>query len=148
LTFVVAGRIFNRMVEDKALNAVFHALADPTRRAMLKNLSSGERKVTELAAPFAISLAAASKHIQVLERAGLVKRTVQGRTHLCRIDARPIHAGMEWMRHYETFWSERLDVLEQLLEAEDVRKRARAGGKDDTSRAPQSSMAPDNGGRK
>jgi DNA-binding transcriptional ArsR family regulator len=136
------------MVEDQALNAVFHALADPTRRAMLKSLSSGERKVTELAAPFAISLAAASKHIQVLERAGLVNRTVQGRTHLCRIDARPMHAGLEWMRHYEKFWSERLDVLEHLLKAEDAGKPARAGGTDDAPLSRRSGTAANDGGRK
>jgi DNA-binding transcriptional ArsR family regulator len=109
------------MVEDSSqLDAVFHALADPTRRAMLTNLAREPRKVTELAAPFAISLAAASKHIQVLERAGLVRRTVQGRTHVCRLDARPMHGGFEWMRHYEQFWNQRLDVLEALLEAEDA----------------------------
>lgn len=73
----------------------------------------------ELAGPFDISLAAASKHIKVLERAGLVRRSVQGRTHLCRLDPRPMHAGMEWIRHYEGFWRERLDDLEALLRAED-----------------------------
>lgn len=108
------------MVEDSRLDSVFHALADPTRRAMLRSLSVEPRKVTDLAAPFDISLAAASKHIQVLERAGLVQRTIQGRTHICQLDARPIHAGMEWMRHYERYWNQRLDVLEALLVAEDA----------------------------
>lgn len=108
------------MVEDSRLDAVFHALADPTRRTMLRHLAGGERKVTELAAPFDISLAAASKHIQVLERAGLVRRRIEGRTHICQLDAGPMHAGMEWMRHYEKFWNQRLDVLEALLEAEDA----------------------------
>jgi DNA-binding transcriptional ArsR family regulator len=118
------------MVEDQNLDAVFHALADPTRRAMLKSLAAGERKVTDLAAPFSISLAAASKHIRVLERAGLVKRSIQGRTHICRLDAGPMHAGMEWMRHYEKFWTARLDVLEALLEAEDASAPAAADAKD------------------
>lgn len=109
------------------LDAVFHALADPTRRAMLLNLAERPLSVGELAAPFDISLAAASKHIKVLERAGLVQRSVQGRTHLCRLDARPMHAGMEWIRHYERFWNERLDALDTLLQAED---RATKGSRD------------------
>lgn len=102
------------------LDSVFHALADPTRRAMVARLSLSEQTVGELAAPFAITLAAASKHIKVLERAGLVARTITGRTHVCRLEAAPIHAGMEWMRHYETFWQQRLDILDGLLAAEDA----------------------------
>ncbi len=116
------------MVEDFTadLDEVFHALADPTRRAMLASLSRAPHTVGELAAPFDITLAAASKHIKVLERAGLVARSVQGRTHVCHLDARPMHAGMEWIRHYEKFWNTRLDILQTLLERED---RARADGK-------------------
>lgn len=105
---------------SRGLDAVFHALADPTRRGMLKRLAVQQHSVGELAAPFAMSLAAASKHIQVLERAGLVQREVQGRTHLCRLDARPLHRGMEWIRHYETFWNDRLDALDALLRADDL----------------------------
>lgn len=109
------------MVESNSdrLDAVFRALADPTRRAMVRNLARQPRSVGELAEPFEISLAAASKHIKVLEGAGLVQRDVQGRTHVCRLDARPLHAGMEWMRHYEQFWNQRLDALEDLLRADD-----------------------------
>ena len=109
------------MVEHspERLDAVFRALADPTRRAMLRSLSRQACSVGELAEPFDISLAAASKHIKALERAGLVQREVQGRTHVCRLDARPLHAGMEWMRHYEQFWNQKLDVLESLLRAQD-----------------------------
>ncbi|MBL8585035.1 MAG: winged helix-turn-helix transcriptional regulator [Rhizobiaceae bacterium] len=111
------------MVEyHERLDLVFHALADPTRRSMLQRLARKPLKVGELAEPFAITLAAASKHIKVLERAGLVRRSIQGRTHLCSLDARPLHAGMEWIRHYERFWNERLDVLEELLRAEDAGK--------------------------
>jgi DNA-binding transcriptional ArsR family regulator len=102
------------------LDAVFHALADPTRRAMLGSLAGGALKVGELAAPFDMSLAAASKHIKVLEGAGLVRRSIEGRTHLCRLDAGPMHAGLEWMRHYQHFWTDRLDVLERLLRDEDA----------------------------
>ena len=124
LTIICGHRTFNHMVEDQVLDDVFHALADPTRRAMLKNLAKSEHTVGELAEPFAISLAGASKHIKVLERAGLVKRRVEGRTHVCRLEAMPMHAGMEWMRHYEKFWNERLDVLGEILAAEDAEKKA------------------------
>ncbi|HEU4991700.1 MAG TPA: metalloregulator ArsR/SmtB family transcription factor [Luteimonas sp.] len=99
---------------------MFQALSDPTRRAMLGDLADGPRTVGELAAPFDISLAGASKHIQVLERAGLVRREVQGRVHTCHLDAAPLHAGAEWLRHYERFWNRRLDVLEALMRAEDA----------------------------
>ncbi|WP_132956029.1 metalloregulator ArsR/SmtB family transcription factor [Rhizobium sp. BK251] len=107
------------MVEygDPMLDAVFHALSDPTRRAMLRRLAEGEQKVGELAEPFDISLAAASKHIKVLEGAGLVQREVRGRTHICRLDVRPMHAGVEWMRHYEKFWNMRLDVPDEIRRA-------------------------------
>lgn len=112
------------------LDAVFRALADPTRRAMLDSLADGEQSVGELAAPFRMSLAAASKHIKVLEGAGLIRREVQGRTHVCRLDARPMHAGLEWIRHYERFWNQRLDALEALLRAEDASAaKARKPGK-------------------
>ena len=102
------------------LDEVFRALADPTRRAMLGDLAAGPRTVGELAGPFDISLAGASKHIQVLERAGLIRREVRGRVHTCSLDARPLHMGAEWMRHYERFWNSKLDVLEALLKAEDA----------------------------
>lgn len=100
-----------------ALDTVFQALSDPTRRAMLAGLAERPRTVGELAAPFDISLAGASKHIQVLERAGLVRREVQGRTHTCHLEAAPLHAGAEWLRHYEQFWNRKLDKLEALLAA-------------------------------
>jgi DNA-binding transcriptional ArsR family regulator len=106
------------------LDAVFRALADPTRRAMLRDLAKAPRTIGELAAPFEISLAGASKHIQMLERAGLIQREVQGRVHTCRLDARPLHAGAEWIRHYERFWNHKLDALEALLKAEDAAKPA------------------------
>jgi DNA-binding transcriptional ArsR family regulator len=117
LTVAGAGQIFNRMVEyTKApLDAVFHALADGTRRSMLERLALRPHSVGELADPFDMSLAAASKHIQVLERAGLVRREIQGRSHVCSLDAAPMHAGAEWLRHYEAFWHQRLDALEALL---------------------------------
>jgi DNA-binding transcriptional ArsR family regulator len=108
------------MVDDPdCLDTVFHALSDATRRSILVTLAQGPAKVGELAEPFAMSLSAASKHIKVLEAAGLVKRRVEGRIHVCSLDARPMHAGAEWLRHYEQFWQQKLDVLEGLLRAED-----------------------------
>jgi DNA-binding transcriptional ArsR family regulator len=108
---------FNRMVNQTStrLDHVFQALTDPTRRHMLRSLAARERTVSELAEPFRMSLAAASKHVRVLERAGLVRRTVQGRTHFCRIDPRPLSDAADWLRFYERLWGERLDALEALL---------------------------------
>ena len=103
-----------------SLDLVFQALADPTRRAMLSDLGLRERSVGELAAPYRISLAAASKHIKTLERAGLVKRTVHGRTHLCALDAAPLADADGWLRQYAQFWNKRLDALEALLQAADA----------------------------
>lgn len=119
-------RIFNHMVDKSParLDAIFRALADPTRRAMLHDLAKAPRTIGELAAPFDISLAGASKHIQMLERAGLIRRQVQGRVHTCRLDPRPLHAGAEWIRYYERFWNQKLDVLEAMLKAEDAAKPA------------------------
>jgi DNA-binding transcriptional ArsR family regulator len=114
--------IFNNMVELETpqLNSVFHALGDATRRRMLRELSSGERTVGQLAQPFAISLAAASKHIKALENAGLIRREVRGRTHLCRLDPGPLASANAWLRFYERFWTGRLDALERLLREEDA----------------------------
>src|ERR1700688_72957 len=106
------------------LGPVFHALSDATRRQMLRDLASGERTVGQLAQPFAISLAAASKHIKVLENAGMIRREVRGRTHLCRLDPGPLASAHEWLRVYERFWTSRLDALEQLLHEDDARQSA------------------------
>lgn len=104
------------------LDSVFHALGDATRRQMLRELAKGERTVSQLAQPFAMSLAAASKHIKALERAGLIRREVQGRTHLCRLEPRPLASAHEWLGFYERFWTGRLDLLDRLLREEDARK--------------------------
>jgi DNA-binding transcriptional ArsR family regulator len=110
-------QLFNQMVEQQFahLDAIFRALADPTRRGMLRSLAGGERSIGELAAPFRMSFAGASKHVKSLERAGLVRRTVQGRQHLCRLDADRLADADEWLRFYERFWSDRLDALEREL---------------------------------
>lgn len=109
--------IFNQMVEQRQarIGTVFRALGDDTRRAMLERLARGEQTVTELAAPHRMSLAAASKHIQKLEQAGLVKRTVRGRVHYVRIDPRPLAAADDWLRGYENLWDTRIERLVELL---------------------------------
>ena len=112
------------MVELEApqLSDIFHALSDATRRRMLFELAAGERTVGQLAQPFAISLAAASKHIRVLENAGLIHREVRGRAHLCRLDPGPLESAHEWLSFYERFWTVRLDVLDRLLREEAERQ--------------------------
>jgi DNA-binding transcriptional ArsR family regulator len=117
------------------MNSVFHALGDATRRHMLRDLAGGERTVSELAQPFSISLAAASKHIKVLEHAGLIRREVRGRTHLCRLDPGPLASAHEWLSFYESFWSNRLDLLEELLRAEDASKSKKTKSKKPTSKS-------------
>lgn len=100
------------------LDTVFHALGDATRRRMLRDLTRGERSVSELAEPFAISLAAASKHIKALESAGLIRREVRGRTHMCSLEPGPLANAHEWLTFYERFWTDRLDRLDRLLREE------------------------------
>src|SRR3954469_19577846 len=108
------------MVEhSEHLDGVFHALSDPTRRAMLAHLTERELTIGELATPFSMSFAGASKHVKVLENAGLVTRTIQRRTHLCRLQAARLAEANEWLRRYERFWNDRLGTLESLLRAED-----------------------------
>lgn len=109
-------------LETPQLSSIFHALGDATRRRMLRELSEGERTVGQLAEPFDISLAAASKHIKVLENAGLLRREVRGRTHLCRLDPDSLASAHEWLSFYERFWTSRLDVLDRLLREEDARE--------------------------
>ncbi len=124
LTFRIRASTFNHMVELEAprLDNVFHALGDATRRRMLRELAGGERTVGQLAQPFAISLAAASKHIKALEKAGLIQREVRGRTHMCRLDPGPLASAHQWLSVYERFWTDRLDELERLLRMEDKRR--------------------------
>ena len=106
--------------DSHTLDTIFHALGDTTRRAMLGELAAGERTVGELAKPFAMSLAAASKHIKVLEAAGLVRRDIRGRTHVCSLDPVPLMRADQWIGIYRRFWTDRLDVLEKILRADDA----------------------------
>ncbi|HEX6784444.1 MAG TPA: metalloregulator ArsR/SmtB family transcription factor [Sphingomicrobium sp.] len=105
------------MVENR-LDATFRALADPTRRGMLATLALGEKSIGELAEPFAMSFAGASKHVRVLEDAGLIARRKVGRTHLISIDAKPLEEAERWMRQWERFWNASLDRLQALVEQE------------------------------
>jgi DNA-binding transcriptional ArsR family regulator len=118
--------MFNHMVESapERLDAVFHALADPTRRAMLRRLADAPLSVGELASPHRMSLAAASKHIKSLERAGLVRRQVRGRTHLCRLAPAPLEGAHDWLDFYQQFWTAQFDALDGLLKAENAATQA------------------------
>ena len=109
------------MVEER-LDTIFRALADPTRRGMLARLALGDKSIGELAEPFAMTFAGASKHVKVLEEAGLIARRKQGRTHLISIDAKPLEEAERWMRQWEKFWNTRLDRLEALIERDNKEK--------------------------
>ncbi|WP_180982490.1 ArsR/SmtB family transcription factor [Methylocella silvestris] len=117
-------------LQTPQLDSIFHALGDSTRRRMLFELADGERTVGQLAEPFSISLAAASKHIKALENAGLIRREIHGRTHLCRLEPGPLASAHNWLGFYERFWTERLGVLEQLLRMEDSGKTTDPEGDD------------------
>lgn len=105
------------MVEQR-LDAAFHALSDPTRRGMLAKLALGETSVGDLAAPFAMTFAGASKHVKVLETAGLVARRKVGRMQLCSLRPAPLKEAEQWLRQWEQFWSGNLDRLQALVEAD------------------------------
>jgi DNA-binding transcriptional ArsR family regulator len=102
------------MLADR-LSRTFSALADPTRRAILARLSSGEASVTELAEPFDMSLPAVSKHLKVLQRAGLIVRGRAAQWRPCRLDAAPLKDAANWLEHYRLFWEQSLDSLEAYL---------------------------------
>ncbi|MGE5624790.1 MAG: ArsR/SmtB family transcription factor [Bacillota bacterium] len=104
----------------ESLDLTLGALADPTRRAILRRLSQGETRVTDLARPFAISLNSVSKHIRILERARLVRRRRAGREHLLSLDRAPLGEAASWMEAQRNIWNTSRDVLEALLDAEDA----------------------------
>src|SRR4029079_8224426 len=107
--------ILNHMVENR-LDTTFHALADPTRRGMLANLALGEKSIGELGEPFRMTFAGASKHVKVLERAGLIERRRDGRKQICTLKPGPLEEAERWLRQWEKFWNARLDRLEALIE--------------------------------
>ncbi|WP_437332020.1 ArsR/SmtB family transcription factor [Sorangium sp. So ce394] len=104
------------MTPSERLDATFAALADPTRRAILARLASGEASVTELAKPFAMSQPAISKHLKVLERAGLISRGRDAQRRPCRIEAKPLADASGWLDNYRRFWEGSYDRLDDLLE--------------------------------
>ncbi len=101
------------------LGQTFAALADPTRRAILARLAGGEASVKQLASPFGVSRPAISKHLRVLERAGLVRRTKDGRVSRCGLDARPMKEAADWVEQYRRFWEGQLDQLTRYLEGKE-----------------------------
>jgi DNA-binding transcriptional ArsR family regulator len=103
------------MVENR-LDTTFHALADPTRRGMLASLALGDKSIGELGAPFAMTFAGASKHVKVLESAGLIERRKAGRQQICTLKAEPLAEAEAWLKQWEKFWSLRLDRLQALIE--------------------------------
>jgi DNA-binding transcriptional ArsR family regulator len=105
------------MVENR-LDMTFRALADPTRRGMLASLALGEKSIGELGEPFKMTFAGASKHVKVLEDAGLVGRRKTGRTHFIRLESKPLEEAERWLRQWEKFWTVRLDRLQALVEAD------------------------------
>lgn len=110
--------ILNHMVKDhsRSLDRVFHALAHPARRDMLRRLADGERNLTELAAPLRMSFPAASKHVRVLEKARLVRRRVVGRTHVCKIEGKPLKEANGYLEEYRRVWEENFQRLDALLD--------------------------------
>ena len=107
----MSSRTRERASQDDRLDLVFQALADRTRRALLARLARKTSKVTDLAAPFNMSLPAVSRHIKVLERARLVRRTIDGRVHRCSLDAEPLHEAEAWLERYRPFWEGTLEAL-------------------------------------
>jgi DNA-binding transcriptional ArsR family regulator len=118
LTPAAPPSIFNQVVEyqSKSLNRVFFALADPTRRAVLARIAHGELTVTAIAAPFGISLAAVSKHVRVLEEAGLLKRVRQGREHRLSLVPETLRAAAAWVDQFERLWTDHLDHIKEAAE--------------------------------
>jgi DNA-binding transcriptional ArsR family regulator len=120
-------------VSPDQLNATFAALADPTRRAILERLSRGETSVKELARPFDISPPAITKHLKVLERAGLITRSREAQWRPCQLDATPLRDAAHWIEHYRSYWEEsfdRLDAYLRQLQTQPQRRRKHSHGHD------------------
>ena len=109
-------------MQQSQLDRVFGALSDPTRRGILERLSRGETKVGALAAPFDVSQPAISKHLRVLERAGLIQRTRRGREHHIKVDPRPIEEARGWIATYARFWKQQFDEVEIYLKKQEKRE--------------------------
>ncbi len=117
MTFTARDSILNSMVNysQAQLDLAFSALAHPIRRGILARLAAGEATVAELAKPHRVSAPAITRHLRVLEEAGLMSRRKEGREHRCRLEARRMQEAERWLEHHRTFWNERLDALERYL---------------------------------
>ncbi|MGV3710532.1 MAG: ArsR/SmtB family transcription factor [Gemmatimonas sp.] len=124
------------------LDLVFSAVSDATRRAILAQLATGDARVTDIAAAFPISLNSVSKHVRMLERAGLVERTVLGREHVLSLNAGAMREADQWMSFYRQFWTERLAALDRMMQ-----KRRRNSGTSTTTREQSNGAATDSGAR-
>jgi len=123
------------MITADHLSSTFAALADPTRRALLDRLAGGEASVTELAAPFEISLPAVSRHLKVLERAGLIARSRDAQWRRCRLEVEPLREAAGWLEGYRAFWADRLDRLDAYLQGA-PEDGPPPGSRDRAARAP------------
>lgn len=128
----IVDAIFTHMGEYQAatLDRVFGAISDPTRREILNRLAGGDERVTDVASNFTISLNSVSKHVRVLEQAGLVTRTVRGRNHVLSLNADPMAQAAEWIDHYRAFWTDRLAALDRFV-------TGAAGSSTDSATAPK-----------
>src|SRR5437667_5803869 len=122
---IIGAILFNQMVKysSRTLNRTFAALADPTRRRILAHLARGDMCVTRLAKPHSMSLPAVSKHLRVLEKAGLLRRRRYGRVHEMRLDAKPLRQAAQWVEEYRKFWQGSLDRLAKYLESATPEKK-------------------------
>lgn len=116
---------YSKAASSRRLDAVFAALADPTRRAILTRLAAGDAPVMELARPFDMSQPAVSKHLRVLERAGLITRGREAQRRPCRLEAAPLAEADEWLQKYRRFWEKRFDQLDSLLKDLQTREKKR-----------------------
>jgi DNA-binding transcriptional ArsR family regulator len=139
LTNALFNRLAQYSMQTDHLSATFAALADPTRRAILARLAMGETSVTELAEPFDMSLPAISKHLKVLERAGLVARSREAQWRPCKLEAKPLKDAANWIEEYRKFWEQRFDRLDVYLAA----LQANASGKPKSKKGkPRASKRP------
>ena len=132
------------MVLDRSprLDLVFHALAHPARRAIIRQLTGGERNLSELAAPLKMTFPAATKHVRVLEQAKLIRRRVEGRQHFCRLEAAPLKEATQWTQSFRAHWEARFQALDSLLEEMQAEEGARPGRtRTRAARRPASSAA-------
>jgi len=107
------------------MNSVFHALAHAARRDLLQRLAEGDLTVGQLGQPLDMSIAAASKQVKVLEQAGLIHRTIDGRRHVCRLEPAALQTVAQWLRFYERFWTQRLDALTDLFQSRSPKRSSR-----------------------